>query len=115
MYVSTSPREDSVLPLSKPMIGVDGSVMSEVPVPEGTLIVLGVLGANTNKARWGADALEWKPERWLSPLPSTLTEAATPGVFSHMYVNTVGELTAKSTTHSATSSMTFLGGKRACM
>nr|BAK09403.1 cytochrome P450 [Postia placenta] len=89
------PREDSVLPLSKPMIGVDGSVMSEVPVPEGTLIVLGVLGANTNKARWGADALEWKPERWLSPLPSTLTEAATPGVFSHI--------------------MTFLGGKRACI
>ncbi|KAJ2929646.1 hypothetical protein H1R20_g7436, partial [Candolleomyces eurysporus] len=44
---------------------------------------------------WGPDASEWKPERWLSPLPDRVAEARVPGIYSHM--------------------MTFLGGGRACI
>ncbi|KAJ2915661.1 hypothetical protein MD484_g4746, partial [Candolleomyces efflorescens] len=38
---------------------------------------------------------EWKPERWLSPLPDTVPDARVPGIYSHM--------------------MTFLAGSRACI
>lgn len=60
--------------------------MSEILVPKGTMVIPGVLGSNINKTLWGEDALEWKPERWLSPLPSAVTDAPIPGVYSHLYV-----------------------------
>ena len=41
---------------------------------------------NTNKAIWGEDALEWKPERWLAPLPEVLEDAHIPGVYSNLCV-----------------------------
>ncbi|EEB98095.1 hypothetical protein MPER_02458 [Moniliophthora perniciosa FA553] len=44
---------------------------------------------------WGPDALEWKPERWLEPLPAVIPEARIPGVYSHL--------------------MTFNGGGRSCI
>ncbi|KAH9933804.1 cytochrome P450, partial [Fomitopsis serialis] len=75
---------DTVLPLSQPVTTLKGEVMSEVPVPKGTEILVGVM----------EDALEWKPERWLS-LPSTVTDARVPGVYSNL--------------------LTFISGKRACM
>jgi hypothetical protein len=30
------------------------------------------------------DAHEWKPERWLSPLPETITDSKVPGVYAHL-------------------------------
>ncbi|KAL8820002.1 MAG: hypothetical protein Q9223_001673 [Gallowayella weberi] len=36
-------------------------------VPKGTKIILAPAAVNTNKALWGADALEFNPERWLAP------------------------------------------------
>ena len=47
---------------------------------------MGVLGANTNKELWGEDALEWKPERWLEPLPDAVIEAPIPGVYNKSWV-----------------------------
>ena len=38
--------------------------MRAVHVPAGTTIVISILGANHNKAVWGADADVWRPERW---------------------------------------------------
>ena len=52
-----------VLPLSEPIRGLDGTLMSEIPVPKGTVIHVGVLGSNMNRRTWGEDACEWKPER----------------------------------------------------
>ncbi|KAF9811020.1 hypothetical protein IEO21_06724 [Rhodonia placenta] len=89
------PRKDSVLPLSEPIVGLDGSIIKDVPVPKGTEIVIGTLGSNVNKSLWGEDSLEWKPERWLSPLPRAVNDAPIPGVYSNL--------------------MTFLGGKRSCI
>ena len=52
-------------------------------VPKGTAMGIGMLAANRYKALWGEDALEWKPERWLKPLPESVTSAKMPGVYSN--------------------------------
>ncbi|KAI0370364.1 cytochrome P450 [Pilatotrama ljubarskyi] len=70
--------------------------MNEIHVPKNAPVYVGLLNCNRNKALWGEDVYEWKPERWLSPLPSTVTEARIP-----------------SAVHS--NLMTFLGGARACI
>ena len=73
-----------MLPLFKPIIGIDGKRMEEILVPKGTVVIIGVLGSNTNKETWGADAMEWKPERWLSPLPEDVNNAPIPGIYSKL-------------------------------
>ncbi|KAH7907756.1 cytochrome P450 [Hygrophoropsis aurantiaca] len=88
-------RKDAVLPFSNPITGVNGKELHDVMVPKGTTVVISILNANRNREIWGEDALEWKPERWLSPLPKTVTEAGIPGVYSHL--------------------MTFIGGGRSCI
>lgn len=60
--------------------------MREIPVPKGTTIYIGIRASNLDKRIWGEDALEFKPERWMSPLPSTVTEARIPGVYSNLWV-----------------------------
>jgi cytochrome P450 len=88
-------KEDSILPLSTPVKALDGRELREIPVPSGTLVILSIIGSNRNAEIWGSDACEWKPERWLSPLPNSVTKAHIPGICSHL--------------------MTFLGGSRACI
>ncbi|KAJ3479304.1 hypothetical protein NLI96_g9146 [Meripilus lineatus] len=87
--------KDMVLPLSTPIRGVDGTYMNELAIPKDTRLIISIRGCNRNKGIWGDDAYEWKPERWLSPLPNTVTDARVPGVYSNM--------------------MTFLGGSRSCI
>ncbi|KAI0760478.1 cytochrome P450 [Fomes fomentarius] len=93
--VTRETRQDVVLPLSKPIRGLDGSTIHQIPIPKDTVVIAGLLSSNRNKAIWGEDAMEWKPERWLSPLPEPVTDAKIPGIYSNM--------------------MTFLGGGRACI
>ncbi|KAJ3490087.1 hypothetical protein NLI96_g1671 [Meripilus lineatus] len=93
--LSRRTQKDMVLPLSSPIRGTDGSMINEVPVPKDTDVMIGIMACNKNPALWGPDANEWKPERWLSPLPESITEAHVPGVYSNL--------------------MTFLGGGRACI
>ncbi|KXN81938.1 Leukotriene-B(4) omega-hydroxylase 2 [Leucoagaricus sp. SymC.cos] len=88
-------RQDTVLPLSKPLRTTSGTEVTELLVPNGTTVFISVIGANTNSEIWGPDTYEWKPERWLEPLPETVSEAHIPGIYSN--------------------SMTFLGGSRACI
>lgn len=77
-------HQDSMLPVSRPVIGVDGREMSEVFVPKGTKIFISTLASNRNAVIWGPDAYEWKPERWLSSLPDAVVNAKIPGVYSHL-------------------------------
>ncbi|KIP02197.1 hypothetical protein PHLGIDRAFT_122687 [Phlebiopsis gigantea 11061_1 CR5-6] len=93
--LSRETREDIVMPLSEPIQGVNGESISEIPVPKETTIFIGVRASNRNKALWGEDADEFKPERWLSPLPKAVGEAHIPGVYANL--------------------MTFLGGGRSCI
>ncbi|KZV66370.1 cytochrome P450 [Peniophora sp. CONT] len=52
-------------------------------VPAGTEVVLSNHGLNTDPAIWGVDAHEWRPERWLEPLPESVAVAKIPGVYSN--------------------------------
>ena len=88
-------KKDTVLPLLRPVRGLDGNQVSDLAIPAGTRVYIAAMSSNRNKDLWGPDALEWKPERWLAPLPTVLTEAKIPGVYSNL--------------------MTFLGGGRACI
>lgn len=73
-----------MLPLSQPVRGRDGRLISEIPLPKDTTVFVGVISSNTNRALWGDDAHEWKPERWLSPLPDAVLDAKIPGVYSNL-------------------------------
>ena len=79
---------DGILPLSRPIRGTDGSTINELVVPRGTNIVIAIMACNRDKELWGEDAHEWKPERWMKPLPDTVEKAAIPGVYSNMSVST---------------------------
>uniref|UniRef100_A0A8H7XZX2 Eukaryotic translation initiation factor 1A n=3 Tax=Agaricales TaxID=5338 RepID=A0A8H7XZX2_PSICU len=93
--VQRTTRQDVVLPLSNPIRGVDGKEITEIPIPNNTNVIVGIMASNRNPELWGPDSYEWKPERWLKPLPETLISAHLPGIYSNL--------------------MTFLGGGRACI
>ncbi|KAF9528231.1 cytochrome P450 [Crepidotus variabilis] len=88
-------RHDTVLPIGTPIQGLDGNAISKIPIPSGTDIMIGVMAINRDPLLWGEDSHEWKPERWLKPLPDTLTNARIPGIYANQ--------------------LTFLGGARACI
>ena len=77
-------QQDTVLPLAEPVRGLDGTVMHEIPIPKGTFLLTNLRACNTNKALWGEDALKWKPERWLEPLPRAVEDARIPGIYSNL-------------------------------
>ena len=54
--------------------------MTEVAVPKGTTVAIGIRSTNRYKVVWGEDANEWKPERWSGPLPGHDAETQIPGV-----------------------------------
>lgn len=79
-------RADIVVPLLKPITGVNGQLIREIPVQKDTPVIVGLRACNRSEAIWGPDAKEWKPERWLAPLPGSVAEAHVPGVYSNLYV-----------------------------
>ena len=60
-------------------MGVDGKVITEIFVPKGTVVISANAAVNRSRSIWGADAHEWKPERWLEPLPEAVADAHVPG------------------------------------
>ena len=79
-----SAKQDTILPLSEPVRGLDGSMVTGIPIAKGTTILANIPACNTNKAVWGEDALEWKPERWLEPLSRSVEEAHIPGIYANL-------------------------------
>lgn len=76
--------EDDVLPLFEPIKARSGAMLTHVPIPEGTNVVLSFAAYNRcadrlslsprassltlysrNKKIWGSDADVFRPERWL--------------------------------------------------
>ncbi|EPS92688.1 hypothetical protein FOMPIDRAFT_82656, partial [Fomitopsis schrenkii] len=74
-------NKDTILRLSEPVHTTDGKIMDAVPIAKGSQCLVGFVSSNMSKAMWGEDALEWKPERWLSTLPTAVTESRIPGVY----------------------------------
>ena len=80
----TRTLRDTDLPLATPIKGANGKEIYSLSVPKGTQIYVSIIGCNRNSELWGGDVYEWKPERWLNPLPDTLINARVPGVYSHL-------------------------------
>ncbi|KAH9057443.1 cytochrome P450 monooxygenase [Lactarius vividus] len=93
--VMRTARSNVVLPLSSPIHDVDGREIHEIFVPKNTNLFIQIYNLNRDPSIWGSDAAEWKPERWLAPLPESVANANIQGV----YANT----------------MTFIGGPRSCI
>lgn len=92
-HVHRYASEDDVLPLSQPITTRSGDIIRELPVPKGTRITASLAAYHRDKERWGEDAHEFNPERWLNV---TAKEKVTSiGVYSNL--------------------MTFLGGVRSCI
>lgn len=94
-YVNRTTRQDVVLPLGTPITGVDGTEISKITIPRNTGIIVSIIAVNRDPGIWGPDVMEWKPERWLSTLPASVTDARIPGIYSN--------------------TLTFLGGGRSCI
>ena len=60
-----------------------------MPIPNNTDITVGILAANRNPEIWGRDSYEWKPERWLTALPDSVSAAHVPGVYSNLWVQLI--------------------------
>jgi cytochrome P450 len=79
-----------VLPLAHAYTDIHGKEHRELFVPSGTTVYVNIVGVNRDTEIWGSDAHEWKPERWLAPLPNSVAEARIPGVYANMYALLVG-------------------------
>jgi hypothetical protein len=77
-----SAAKDDIIPFRFPIpIDRQQAEIRSVPIPTGTDVRISIISANTSTKFWGNDAREWKPERWLSSLPTTVMEGTLPGVF----------------------------------
>lgn len=83
--INHSAQKDAVLPLSRSVKAANGDTeINELHVRKGQNIFVAFGEVNRLKSVWGNDAYEWKPERWLSPLPDTVGSARIPGVYSSL-------------------------------
>ncbi len=110
-----SARQDVLLPLGTPIKGLDGKEVTEIPIQRGTDIIISVLASNHDPEIWGPDSYEWKPERWLQPLPESVIAARIPGVYANLWVWSNHSLRWSRGWFPTDLRMTFLGGGRACM
>jgi len=84
--------EAAVLPISQPIKGRNGQMITELVVQAEQIISIDILQVNRDKTIFGDDAFEFRPERWLE---------------------NDGELTRKTRSFTTwTPLLTFLGGPR---
>ncbi|KAH7907168.1 cytochrome P450 [Hygrophoropsis aurantiaca] len=57
--------EDDVIPLGEPIQTASGKLVDHISVAKGAMVSIPMLSINRSEAFWGADAKEFKPERWL--------------------------------------------------
>jgi len=61
--------KDDVIQLDKPLTLADGTLLHELRVKKGQMIVVPYLSINTHTSVWGPDGQEFRPSRWLSETP----------------------------------------------
>jgi len=89
-------RKDTTIPLLHPVLAADGvTLLTEIHIKAGTTVQVAMSESNLNTKTWGSDARTFRLERWLEPLPDSVTGASIPGIYSHL--------------------MTFIGGSRSCL
>ncbi|VDC04361.1 unnamed protein product [Peniophora sp. CBMAI 1063] len=85
--------KDDVIPTEKEWVDNKGVRRTGVPVSKGDSIFLPFLAFSKSEEIWGADANEWKPERWAKGVPPAA--ASIPGIWGNTF--------------------SFSGGARACI
>ncbi|CDO69788.1 hypothetical protein BN946_scf184766.g33 [Trametes cinnabarina] len=85
-------KRDDIIPLDKPFTDKNGNVQDHVRIAKGDIILIPIKTVNRLESLWGADAHEFRPERWENPPAAVST---IPGVWGHV--------------------LSFLGGPRACI
>ncbi|KAF8690353.1 Cytochrome p450, partial [Rhizoctonia solani] len=87
--------KDWILPLHYPARSAEGrAMMLNIHVPKGATLHVSLGAANQDRRTWGDDAKVFRPDCWLEPLPKSVMDSRMPGIYA--------------------STMTFLGGPRAC-
>jgi len=56
---------DDVIPFSRPVTTASGETVNSIAVGAGQAVTIPIAALNRSTIVWGADALEFKPERWL--------------------------------------------------
>ncbi|TCD60665.1 cytochrome P450-dit2 [Steccherinum ochraceum] len=88
-------QRPTILPVWRPIEDSKGRMVNEIILDKGVTVTIGIHGYNRSKAVWGEDAEEWRPERWLSPLPEAVRNVPSGGIMSN--------------------TLTFMGGHRSCI
>ncbi|KAJ7640602.1 cytochrome P450 [Mycena rosella] len=81
---------DDIVPLANPFTDAQGTVHESIRVPKGTQVFIPISTMNRDPEIWGPDSNDFVPERWESPISSSV-----PGIWGNM--------------------MTFFGGPRSCI
>ncbi|KLO13377.1 cytochrome P450 [Schizopora paradoxa] len=85
-------KKDDIIPLNEPFVDKHGKLRSEIPIRKGESFFIPIVAINRWSEIWGADALEFNPDRWAN-IPESTTSI--PGVFANL--------------------LSFLGGPRSCI
>lgn len=110
-------RYFSPVPMTIRETGVDTTIQG-VKVPKGTRIILGVSAVNKDAALWGADAMQFNPDRWLVARPQQQHDADKGGADRGGAGVGDPRVVAVAGNGGATSNfafMTFLHGPRSCI
>lgn len=113
----------TTLPLQFPTRSRSGGYTSTVAIPEGAYTIISILAANRHREMWGADANEWRPERWLSSsftAPTETQEAncsmdGKDAAFTSRSAPVLGVKDSVRFPGVYSNMMTFLGGSRSCI
>ena len=85
MYPKTSARKDVILPLGTPCMSDDGEKeIDHLCIRKGQNPIVAFGAVNRLKSVWGPDSYDWRPSRWLEPLPKSVSEAHIAGVYSSL-------------------------------
>ncbi|KAJ7097406.1 cytochrome P450 [Mycena epipterygia] len=61
--------QDMVIPLAENITTSTGERMTEIPIQKGQLVTLAIASYQRLESRWGGDAHEFRPSRWIEGTP----------------------------------------------
>ncbi|KAJ6528093.1 cytochrome P450 [Mycena capillaripes] len=84
--------QDTSIPLSESIVTSTGEHLSQIPVVKGQVVVVAIASYQRLQSRWGEDAHEFRPSRWLD---ATVSKGEAIGPYANL--------------------LTFLGGPHTCL
>ncbi|KAJ7662847.1 cytochrome P450 [Mycena polygramma] len=85
--------QDIVVPLSESITATTGERLSHISIRKGQIVTLAIASNQRLESRWGEDAMEFKPSRWLDG--TAYKGEATAGLYANLF--------------------SFLGGPHGCL